>query len=155
LKYITLIVELDKSMPLLSFSQISIDEILEQKLFSAKEIFEGDVFSGFYDWLRDKPNSVIGIRFKPFEISSDLAEFISLKSYCTIDMERSEIIIFFSGKRDWVEILSDDAAFGNNAIFVSENGNVCISFGVEDVGSDIRTGLSIQEIFSVLTPRLM
>src|SRR5258706_433486 len=77
-------------------------------------------FTGFYDWLRDSEDRLLGLRYLPFErtISSR-----NLPSYVTRDPNSSAMEIFFTDRREYIAELSGDQAFGNNGTFRSATGD--------------------------------
>ena len=74
-------------------------------------------FCGFYDYLRDSRKRVLGVRFCPFE---------------ELGFDRSEIKVFFSDERDFVEQYSDDQSFCDNSLFKSRQGALLLTFRAPD-----------------------
>ena len=97
-------------------------------------------WTGFYDWLRSAPDSVIGVRYWPFENTRFLADVVCSLPYVKVPEDGSCLEIYFSRGRVQARA-SDDQSFGSNRIFCSEEGGWAISFDT--------TGLSATEVLSL------
>jgi hypothetical protein len=82
---------------------------------------------GFYDWLRASDNSVIGVR--QF-INPEIHQFpLDLtRDDVTIDKKQRSVEIFFSNRRDYEQHKSDDQDFGDNRLFLAEDGSILLTF---------------------------
>lgn len=74
-------------------------------------------FSGFYDYLRNSSDEVVGIRFLPFE---DYA------------FNEKELLLFASANGKFDEEKSDDQRFGDNKIYQARNGAILLTFPAPD-----------------------
>lgn len=100
-------------------------------------------WTGFYDWLRSSPDTVIGVRYWPFDNTRFLADLVSSLPYVKIPQDSSCLEIYFSNGRIEASA-SDDQSFGSNRIFYSEEGGCwAISFDT--------AGLSASEVLSLAT----
>lgn len=90
-------------------------------------------FTGFYDWLRDSEERVIGIRYYPFEDVDFLFEVIRSFEYIEIAADNNSFNIYFSDERHIDESKSDDQSFGDNKVYKSESGEYLISFNATGV----------------------
>lgn len=114
-----------------------IDSLLPQqfKIFDEQytDLKFGD-FNGFYDWLRVKSGKIIGIRFKPFDESELIAEYTHHLPYCRLNYSGKNLEsleIYFSKERDFDFEISNDAYFGGNNLYVTENQTLAIIFDIE------------------------
>jgi len=87
-------------------------------------------WTGFYDWLRDSKEQVLGVRYWPFEDTEFLIDFAKGLAYVSTDLSRY-IEIYFSGQRNAEPNLSSDQDFSYDAIFRSDEGEYAIGFGAE------------------------
>jgi len=98
-------------------------------------------WTGFYDWLRSAPDSVIGVRYWPFDNTRFLADLVGSLPYVKVPEDGSCLEIYFSGRGRVEARASDDQSFGSNRVFYSEEGGCwAISFDT--------TGLSATEVLS-------
>jgi peptidoglycan/xylan/chitin deacetylase (PgdA/CDA1 family) len=92
--------------------------------------------NGFYDWLRTKDRTLIGVRFFGFENTYFLAEHLQDLPYIKIGhaLDDSPILdIYFSDERKVDESLGGDQDFGWNWLFKTASGKLAMSFFAEDV----------------------
>ena len=106
-----------------------------------KDLGYGD-FLGFYDWLRNARQRIIGVRhhvfneFKlPFGKISELpyAEVVEYPNVVTLS-------VYFDAYRDIEEETSDDQCFTDNRVYRSELDEYAISFNVEGVINTLSEG---------------
>lgn len=70
-------------------------------------------FSGFYDYLRNSSDEVVGIRFLPFE---------------DCGFHEKEMLLFASANENFDEKASDDQKFGDSRIYRARNGAILLTF---------------------------
>jgi hypothetical protein len=97
-------------------------------------------WTGFYDWLRDGCENVLGVRYTPFEQTEFLTQELKELSYAKADPPR-HIEIYFSERREFDEKLSCDQEFLYDAIFRSDDGKYAIGFGMEKLTESNLRGL--------------
>lgn len=96
--------------------------------------------SGFYDWLRARDGSIIGVRFHPLIEETSLLKNELLKiDYLEHSLETNGIDIFFTSSRDIDLPNSADQDFGNNRVYKSANGMYAISFDTQQVISSLKS----------------
>jgi len=84
---------------------------------------------GFYDWLRTSDNEVIGVRQyvdpdpKVDQILLELA-----RHDVVVDKRMRTVEIFFSNRRDYHELKSSDQDFGDNRMFLADDGSILLTF---------------------------
>ena len=84
---------------------------------------------GFYDWLRTSDNEVIGVRQyvnpdpKVDQILLELA-----RDDVLVDKKKRSVEIFFSNRRDYHELESSDQDFGDNRLFIGDDGSILLTF---------------------------
>lgn len=83
-------------------------------------------FTGFYDWLRDLRGMPVGVRYCPSAEAEPVLSRVALRSYMRRQEACLEIVFQQHSKIDYSR--SDDQSFGGNRIFVSEAGDVAVSF---------------------------
>lgn len=98
-------------------------------------------WTGFDDWLRSAADTVIGVRYWPFENTRFLADVVGSLPYVKVPEDGSCLEIYFSARGRVEARASDDQSFGSNRIFCSEEGGWAISFDT--------TGLSDTEFLSL------
>ena len=90
-------------------------------------------FTGFYDWLRNRERSVIGVRYLPADELDFLCNAVEGLPYASVDWRIRSIELYFSESRNVDESISNDQAFGDNRLFKSATGTFCLSFNVSEV----------------------
>lgn len=86
---------------------------------------------GFYDWLRDKPESIIGIRIFLFEDYQSLVSHFRHLQYVRLDETKHGnflISVFFRPDRNFKDRLSEDQSFTGNYIYRSDDGEIAMTF---------------------------
>jgi len=99
-------------------------------------------FIGFYDWLRNSEDQIIGVRFFPFEDLAFLYGLARRLDYVSIDETGKGLDIYLSNDRDVDESFSNDQAFGGNRLFSSGEGDYALTFLIPEglARSDIGWG---------------
>lgn len=88
-------------------------------------------FTGFYDWIRDSAQKIIGLRYWPFEETVFILEKLAHWSRAVRAQDESYLEIYFaSGQNvDWQH--SDDQDFGSNQFFSTDDDEWAISFAIK------------------------
>src|SRR5688572_15010531 len=92
-------------------------------------------WNGFYDWLRNYQNEIIGVRYFPFEDFEMLASLINRLPDCEVvtnDKGAVRFDLFFSADRSVNEKISDDQDFGGDWLFQTESGDKAMSLIARD-----------------------
>jgi hypothetical protein len=89
-------------------------------------------WTGFYDWLRDSEENLLGVRYSPFKDCEFLIERTAKLQYVKPDFPRN-IEIYFSERREVEAGFSCDQDFLYDAIFRSDDGEYAIGFGMEEL----------------------
>jgi hypothetical protein len=98
-------------------------------------------WTGFYDWLREPSDKVVGVRYLPFDKTRFLVDLLCSLPYVTAPKDRSYVEVYFVKNPRPDSMRSDDQAFGSNKVFYSEEGGWLLSFDT--------TGLSESELNSL------
>jgi hypothetical protein len=88
-------------------------------------------FTGFYDWLRQANENLVGLRWWPFEWPVFLFDVLGSRAYSSVDPAKRFVDIWSTSERTFVPELSKDHDFGGNKIFVSESLEYLLSFHVD------------------------
>lgn len=89
-------------------------------------------FIGFFDWLRNKEEQIIGVRINTWaEFDIPYKKFEKLK-YVSIDTQM-KISFYFSDDKLIQESISGDQDFRSNRVYKSVDGNYAISFRMPEV----------------------
>lgn len=117
-----------------------------------RDIGNGD-WNGFYDWLRGPDSRLLGVRYWPFDERQFLFSVLPQHSYLSMESGKS-IKVYFSDRRDFAEEISADQEFGNDIVFVSENGEYAISFSTKllsesDIHTLLNSGAQVMELGSI------
>lgn len=88
----------------------------------------GDL-TGFYDWLRDASGTLLGVRYWPLREVDFPRDAVRHLPYVAVSDEDPSIEIYFSTRRDFEPGLSVDQDFGENTVYVSDDGDYAVSFG--------------------------
>ena len=122
-----------------SFSLFLTDKPIPKRFDINESIFQdtelGD-FLGFYDWLRNDEELVIGVRFIPFERIDFLYQYSKQLDYVTIEKENKYLEIFFRNVEYFNEWDSNDQDFGECRIFKNMNNQLLISFDAENLNEN-------------------
>lgn len=125
-----------KSLVVIFHSQVSLallekdpDKTLEIGDQVYRDVGLGD-FNGFYDWLRDRTKSPIGIRFWPFKEARFIIDKVRPYSYVTVDKDQKSLLIYFALGRKYEPRYSADQDFGNNRILSSAENADAVTFGL-------------------------
>lgn len=99
-----------------------------------KDVGYGD-FLGFYDWLRNTQQRVVGVRHHVFdEFKLPFGRFKELPYAEVFEYPKVfSLSLYFGADRDIEEQSSDDQCFTDNRVYRSELDEYAISFSVEDV----------------------
>jgi hypothetical protein len=92
-------------------------------------------WNGFYDWLRNYQNKIVGVRYFPFEDFEMLATLINQLPDCKVVTNNKGAVwfdLFFSSDRSVNEKKSDDQDFGGNWLFQTESGDKAMSLIARD-----------------------
>ncbi|KRR24102.1 hypothetical protein CQ14_15305 [Bradyrhizobium lablabi] len=84
---------------------------------------------GFYDWLRASDDAVIGVR--QYVDPGPMVDRILLelsRDDVIVDKKARSVEIFFSSGRDYDVLRSSDQDFGDNRLFVGDDGSVLLTF---------------------------
>jgi len=84
-------------------------------------------WSGFYDWLRNRRGSVLGVRYWPDDLRFPLGKIGALE-YVVVPTHGSCAEIYFSTERRFDRRKSADQAFFYDKVFSSETGDYLIVF---------------------------
>jgi hypothetical protein len=91
-------------------------------------------WTGFYDWLRDDSENLLGIRYTPFEQTEFLTRELGQLSYVEARPPR-HLEIYFSERRIFDPGLSCDQALLYDAVFRSDDGEYAMGFGMEKLSA--------------------
>jgi hypothetical protein len=92
----------------------------------------GPEWSGFYDWLRSKDGTVLGVRYHTTEDTRFLLNEASSLSYAVVG-QHEEVCIFFGENRVFDPAQSDDQDFAYDQVFVSTGEGSAICFSAENL----------------------
>ena len=90
-------------------------------------------WTGFYDWLRSGAESIVGVRYWPFQETRFVVDDLSGYQYVKVPEDKSCLEIYFSADGGVDRRASDDQAFGSNRVFYSEAGGWALSFDTIDL----------------------
>jgi hypothetical protein len=89
-------------------------------------------WTGFYDWLRSDADSVVGIRYWPFEEATTLISRIDLRS--VKNDSTGALTFFFTSQHQFDEQISSDQAFEESRILVGyKEQDIAFVFGGSDL----------------------
>ncbi|MGJ4951383.1 hypothetical protein ACQR07_23560 [Bradyrhizobium sp. HKCCYLS20291] len=85
---------------------------------------------GFYDWLLTKDDTVIGVRqyVDPDDPRVDRILLELARDDVIVSKEARSVKIFFSDRRDYDVRKSSTQGFGDNRLFLSDDGSVLLTF---------------------------
>jgi hypothetical protein len=84
---------------------------------------------GFYDWLRTSDNEVIGVRqYVDPDPMVDQILLELVRDDVVVDRKMRSVEIFFSTRRDYDVISSSDQDFGDNRLFLGDDGSILLTF---------------------------
>ena len=84
---------------------------------------------GFYDWLRASDDAVIGVRqYVDPEPMVDRTLLELSRDDVIVDKKVRSVEIFFSSSRDYDVLRSCDQDFGDNRLFVGDDGSILLTF---------------------------
>jgi hypothetical protein len=101
---------------------------------------------GHYDWLRNRPNIVIGVRYWPFDdieyINAVQAFFLKVRGldYISVDPDFKNITVLFDPLAVFDEDLSNDQDLGDAGIYVTDAGHYAMCFEFDLKGAEIEGG---------------
>jgi|GEM_PF-4489811 len=121
-----LIVILKEEMVLVATSECPSESFVFESNYY-KDIGYGD-FTGFYDWLRNNDDQIIGVRYYPFKELEFLCDAIEHLSYIVIEPKTKILSLYFSDDHGAEQYSSDDQDFGDNRVYKSDAGEYAISF---------------------------
>jgi hypothetical protein len=84
---------------------------------------------GFYDWLRASDDAVIGVH--QYVDPDPMVDRILLelsRDDVIVDKKVRSVEIFFSSGRDYNVLRSSDQDFGDNRLFVADDGSIFLTF---------------------------
>jgi hypothetical protein len=90
-------------------------------------------FHGFYDWLRRKDGSTIGVRYFVFRDYGSIIDTLKDLKYVTVGPKSdvgTELCIYFGEDRSFVSEKSADQMFSGDFFFKADDGTYGISFEV-------------------------
>jgi hypothetical protein len=90
-------------------------------------------FHGFYDWLRRKDGTTIGVRYFVFRDYESIVEKLQRLKYVTVGEKSdvgTELCIYFGEDRSFVSEKSVDQMFSGDFFFRADDGTYGISFEV-------------------------
>ncbi|PWQ94301.1 hypothetical protein [Leucothrix arctica] len=93
-----------------------------------------DGFLGFYDWLINSSDDVIGVYLMLADHSKNILSYISGFENISIEADGSGVFIFFSENKDFDESRSNSESFGCNRLYTTESGQIAMSFELPEVG---------------------
>jgi hypothetical protein len=105
-------------------------------------------FLGFYDFLRNAADKVVGVRYFPFEDIQFLTEMLSGAANVEIRADGKIWVFYFSEAQNFVESKSDDQCFGDNNLFKSKDGAFLLTFRAPP--EKLASKISRAEIFELL-----
>lgn len=91
---------------------------------------ENNDWLGFYDWLRETSDKIIGVRFAPFRELYYILHALVRFSFAVVDWDSHSVEIFFSNARYFEPKLSVNQDFGENRILRSRENEYAITFGI-------------------------
>jgi hypothetical protein len=111
---------------------------------SYRDVGFGD-WTGFYDWLRDANENVLGVRYWLRDDTEFLVGYAKGLGYVQADQPSHYIEIYFSQRREIVPKLSSDQDFLYDSVFRSDDGVYAIGFGIGGLSElDMRSLQSIE-----------
>lgn len=123
------------------FALIECDKLPLSSFSYKGQIYNGHIdsgFNGFYDWLRAQDGEVLGVEYFADGAYDDLINSIHWLPNVEVDFSpnRHPIIrIYFSSRRDYDELQSDDQEFGCNWMFQARSGEFALSFNGNNVSA--------------------
>lgn len=104
--------------------------ILDGKTYTIDSISKDSKgFIGFFDWLRIREETIVGIRISFFE-DLNYTTILMKKSYVNSAFENKSVELLFTGHRFDSEF-SGDQDFTSNYVYKSEEGDLLLTFGVD------------------------
>jgi len=92
--------------------------------------------NGFYDFLRDRAGSVIGLRYLPSSDAEDILKEVSETEGLRLarDGQHLEVVILCGREQDFDPETSSDQYFGDNTIYRSRvSGRLAIGFALDSL----------------------
>ena len=84
---------------------------------------------GFYDWLRTTDDCVIGVRqYIDPNPTVDRILLELARDDVLVSRKARSVEIFFSRRRDYDALRSSDQDFGDNRLFLSDDGSILLTF---------------------------
>jgi hypothetical protein len=87
---------------------------------------------GFYDWLRNINKDIVGLRLQIDGNTIDINQLLALGGM--IGDSASQVIFYFGSDTKYESLLSDDADFGGNKLYISKSGALAITFNMPNQG---------------------
>lgn len=128
---------LKKQLDIVLLEDISSEILVNEQVFKQKDY--GD-FNGFYDWLRNHDNKIVGLRYFLFEDYQFIIDSFRYLDYVETELTKqnnSILNIYFSEKRTFIDEISNDQLFIDNYIYKSELNEYAITFCLPDNGVDL------------------
>lgn len=123
-----LVVLLDRELRLAVIDSVPIGfSTDEQRLFRR---LTGELFHGFYDWLRAGEDAIIGLRYWPSDDTAFFVDELTDRNYIDIDESKACISIFWNKNRKFIREASDDQDFGNNTLYINDLGVYALTFSM-------------------------
>src|SRR5262245_45344645 len=120
---------------------VKCSQIMEARVLRADEgdLPKGDFkespfghWTGFYDWLRSDRNSVVGIRYWPFDEASTLISRLALPA--AKKDAAGALFFFFTYQHQFNEEISGDQAFEESRLLIGSNEEeIAFVFGCSDL----------------------
>lgn len=104
----------------------------------------GDIFkarfdtdnNGFFDWLRTKPNEIIGVRWTAYDDNDFRYVIDALPKLSNIEFDASgSLCIYFGEERAFDDAISCSQDFGENNFYVGNSGTCAMSFSTLGIES--------------------
>lgn len=93
-------------------------------------------YIGFYDWLRNNENSIIGVNFTPMNKEDRfILEIISNFKYTNLNNKGKAIEIYFSEQKQYISNISSDQDFGYIQFLVSDNNNYAMTIDITQLNN--------------------
>jgi hypothetical protein len=131
MREIALFLVFKRNLEIVLIEKITPTFFVNGELFSQKS---SNDFNGFYDWLRDETEEIIGIRYDLFEDFAFLRNYISTLDYVNMQ-DNLALQITFAGKLKFCEQMSDDKLFTDDYIYLSDLGNYGITFSLPEANN--------------------
>ena len=90
----------------------------------------GGDWTGFYDFLRTKEGTLVGIRYCPLVDDPLFLKAVSGKPYAKL-LPNKTVELYFSNDRVFVPELSGDQEFGENMLLLAPADEYAITFGID------------------------